>query len=492
MIPIQKQHFGLGQSRPVTEEPNEIIPSAEDLLDEGGFSVGPSFDTLDFINDSTTAVGGNSGFWRALQVSLLDPGDENRPQFPPNFAVGGVCIIFGADSFKDLQRNFRLFEQVFAMGNRATLSGNTRPVVQNVRTRAVPMSAPFPARIGVQIDWDPVPLLIGFPLYSNQTILPTEIFVVRSTDIRFREKRSWGQAFNREPQDSQSDLQEEGATRVIARITNDGFVTRFIDNDDDSLEENVVYFYGVALRFTIDDEVQPMGEFSNVLRTHYRRRPTGTRRSVMPDWWATPSLIALFPELEGLINIIRLEIANLGSRTLSNNGASQVIDQTISQLELLIAQGEALLAAINDTAGKILALDGSQLAATSSTVFSVETGGMERWMGDLSARFSDRSDPTRPPFDDNELVAGIVIVAGAPNLPNLQPFLDLLALFFGSAEDNPILDAISAVEEAARAAEDIVFDEGMVPGRTTTAAPATAPLTQFDPSMNPTNTIACD
>lgn len=491
MIPIQKQPFGLGEPQPTVESTERDIPTATELIEEESFSIGPSLDTLDFINAADAAVGGNAGFWRALAISLDDTGDENKPNFPAEFAVAGVCIIFGAEDYKDLQKNFNLFEQVFDMGNRANLNGNTRPVAQNIRTRTLPITGSSPARVGVQIDWDTIPLAIGFPLYSDAVAIPTEIFVVRSTSPRFREQFSWNQAFSREPQESQSDLQEENDNKVIARITNDGFVIRHIDNDE-SLVENQVYYYGLSLRYSIDDEVQPMGNFSNIIRARFER-PVGTRRSVQPDWWGTPSLIALFPDLENLINTIRLEIAGLGSRTSSNSGASAVIDQTISQIDVLLEQGEALLASINDTAGKVAALTQVELqAATSSTVFSVSSGGMERWMGDLAKRLSDLSDSSRPPFDNSELVAGIVIVAGAPNLPTLQPFLDLLALFFGAEEDNPILDAINSVEVATREAETLVFDNSMSPSREVDPLPVDPPQTVFDPGMNPTTTIACE
>jgi len=486
MIPIQKRPFGIE-----APDVDRGTPTADELLDEGDFNGTPGFDTISFVNETNAAVGGNAGFWGALSSSLDDQGDNNKPNFPPNFAVAGVCIVFGAEDYKDLQRNFTVFEQVFDMGNRANLSANTRPTAQNVRVRTLPLTQSSPARIGVQIDWATIPLVIGFPLYSTEVAVPTEIFVVRSTDNRFREQFAWSQAFSREPQNSQSDLQEEGANKVIARITNDGFVTRYID-DDESLVANQVYYYGICIRYSIDDEVQPMGNFSNIVRARFER-PQGTRNSVQPDWWGTPSLIALFPGLEGLINTVRLEIARLGSRTTSNSGASAVIDQTLNQINLLIEQGQALLSAIDDTANKLSALTQVELqAATSSTIITVNEGGMSRWMGDLATRLSDESDPTRPPFEDSDLVAGIVIVAGAPTLPNLQPFIDLLSLFFGSDEDNPILDAIAAVEVSTRDAETLVFGADMSPSRESDPVTNTPPRTVFDPTMIPVPTIACD
>lgn len=492
MIPIQKQHFGRRRRRPVEEiPPNEYTLSADQLNDDRRFATPPSETTIQFIDSSPTATGGNQGFYRALALSLSDTGDYNRPHFHGEFAVAGVCLIFGAEAYKDIQENFDLFHQVFQMGNRANLSGNTRPVAKNVRTRALPLTAAVPARIGVQIDWDPIPPVIGISLYSDEQIVITEIIVVRSIDPSFRENFAWPQAFSRQLHDDRSDLLEEEDNKVIARLVNDGFVTSYVDQDE-SLTEDTTYFYGVALRYTIDGEVQPIGNFANVTRTLFTRRPQGTRRSKAPDWWATPSVLMLFPQLEGLINTVKLELAGISNRTATNSGSSVIINQTITQINTLILQGEALLKAINNTAGKLAALSSKQLASTSSTTFGVSEGGMDAWMGQLATLLSDKTDTSRPPFDNGELVAGIVIVAGGPNLPALQPFLALMALFFGSSEANPIIDAIDAIETATRDAEILVFDNSMSSTRAATPPedPA-APQRVFDSAMNPADNIEC-
>lgn len=492
MIPIQKQYYGRGERIPADKvPPDQSISSSAALEEDGGFPLRePDTSTIQFINESATATGGNQGFWKAVSVSLLDNGDDNKPEFPSDFAVGGVCLIFGASNYSELQENFDLFEQLLETGNRATLSSNTRPVAKNVRTKAVPILGTT-SQVGVQVEWDAVPPVVGIPLFSDEQLVITEVFVIRSSDPLFREQFNWNQAFSVQPTNSLSDLLEEGENKVIARLRNDGVIRRYIDTDE-HLEEEKIYFYGLALRYTIDDVVQPMGNISNVVRTVFTRRTQSTRRSVAPDWWATPSLIALFPDLERLINTVRLEVAGIGSRTSSNSGINTIIEQTITQIDLLLTQGEELLARIEKTTGKITALSTKQLAATSATTFSVSTGGMTAWMGELANRLSDETDTTRPPFDEDELVAGVVIVAGAPSIPQLQAFMTLLGLFFGASAANPILDAVNAVEVVTRSAETLVFDQSMTATRTETPAVVSDPGVLFDTAMNPTDTVACD
>lgn len=486
LIPIQKQYFGRGQRRPATDlPPEESIVSSTSLENDGRFREPPSAVTARFINNAPTASGGNEGFWRALAVSLLDEGDFNKPEFPSNFAVAGAAIIFGATSYAELQENFDLFSQLLNVGSRTELAGNTRPTLENLRGRAVPITSVSPARIGVQLDWDPVPTAVGIPLYSDEQIIVEEMFIVRSTDPAFREQFSWNQAFSRQPKDETTDLQAQDKIKVVARVLNDGFTVRYVDQDPTLLEGNA-YYYGVALRYSIDGIPQPMGNFSNVIRVEHTGRCQSTRRSVAPDWWASPSLIALFPDLEALINIVKLEIAGLNSRSGSNSGPSAIINQTINQINTLVEQGEELLAKINNTTAKLAALTNKELnAATSSTTLSVSSGGMDAWMGQLAARLADTTDPTRPPFDNGELVSGVVIVAGAPNLPLLQPFLDLLALFFGSGDDNPIIRAVDSVEAITREAEVVVFGEDMAPSRVSDPTAEVPPRVAFSPEMTP-------
>lgn len=499
LVPIQKQFFGIGvQPQEDDTVSLELTPTFDDLLQENAFfrqlvdDITP--DTVSFINSAPTAIGGNKGFWKALALSLQDEGDLARPDFDSDFAVAGVAVVFGAQTLADLQPHFDVLNQVVNTGNRSDLSSRTRPVAQNVRVHAVPINAT--GNIGVQIDWDPVPPTSNFPLFSPEQLIATEIFIVRSTDSSFREQPAWNQTFSRQPRDSANDLQSENNAQVVARLRNDGLVTRYIDDDAD-LIAGQAYYYGVAIRYTIEGKTQSMGNFSAVRQARYTARPQNTRKAEPPDWWATPSLIQLFPALEGLLNQVRLAIAALDSKSTSNSGLQAIIRQTVRQIDTLINQGETIAATLTAINTKLISLLTTPLGATSATVITVNSGGMDGWLGELASRLTATEDPSRPPFDNSELVGGLVIVAGAPNLPTLQPFVDLLTLFFGSSgssEDNALITALDTIDNTLALNTEITLSAGLTPVRTPSddIVPETAPRTVFDESMFPEETVDCD
>ena len=288
MIPIQKQYSGLGVEHPEESlDPFTLAPDYDLLVNDGVFSeelvndITP--DTITFINNSNTAVGGNRGFWRELAISVQDEGDYARPRFTDEFAVGGVCLVFGSNNLEDLQQHFAALMALLAFGPRADLAARTRPKAEGLKVLAVPT---LPSgRIGVQVDWDGVPPVIISPFFSGEQTINEEVFVIRSTDPRIRERFSWVQNFSRQPNDEVTDLQSEGTTTVIARVNNDGFISRYID-DDASLTEETSYYYAIAIRYRIGETIQPMSNLSAVRRVFYTKRAMSSRRGEPPDWWA--------------------------------------------------------------------------------------------------------------------------------------------------------------------------------------------------------------
>lgn len=510
MIPFQKQYFGRGIPAPrESVDPYTVAPNFDQLVNDNAYAEQVVSDitpnTITFINSANTATGGNAGFWKELILSTRDAGDTARPRFANNFAVTGVALVYGSESMKELSRILAALDTLFFLGSRMDPSARTRPVAENVRVLAVPV--PGENRIGVQIDWTPVPPVKINALYSDESFKIKEIFIVRSTDPRIRERFSWHGVFPTEPADS--GLQESGKTKVIARLKNDGFISRYIDNDP-ALEENTTYYYTLALRYFIDDEAQPMAPFSAVRRAFYTRRPGSTRRSEPPDWWATPSLVQLFPLLEDYINQAQLFIASLLTRTTSNSGLVNVLQQIINQIERTVRRLEDIVEELERIIDLLRALTDSSLAAISSTKFSVSSGGLDGWLAELARRLSDTSDPTRPPFDNGELVGGVVIVAGAPNILQLTAVDQLLALFFGNngasrttadrvidvlGDPPPSLNAVatSLLDNNGRLSPapsntTIVFAEDFTATRSTT--PAVSP--QFlDASLTPTTESDC-
>jgi hypothetical protein len=491
-IPIQKQYYGRGVRAILRDRSREIVPNYDQLLESGAFpdrapSVLPG-GISEFINASTTSVGGNQGFWRALMVSIQDTGDLQRPLFPQNFAVAGACIIFGAQDLESLQPNFNLFNSLINAGERADLAAHTRPILRNLRGHVVTTTTTT-GRLVVELSWDSVPPTVIFPLFSDEQFIATEIFVLRSEDSKLRSQFTWNEIFSRQPTDDQADLQTENGVTVVARITNDGFLRGYTDTSA-ALTVGTTYYYTTAIRYTLGNRAQPMSNFSNCIRVGIIQ-PQQSRASVPPDWIALPTLARLFPPLTEVTTQLNILFSTLRSRTVSNSGTASMLTQTATQLGGIVTELQRVVTGIQSVNTRIGALSTTSMAATSSTVFSVGSGGIDAWTAELARRLSDTSDSSRPPFDAAELVAGVVIVAGAPSTAQLETTLGLLEAFFGASETSPLVTAIASIETESATPTTVTFDASMSGTRAETTAATEAPSTGFDASLRATTTPEC-
>ena len=492
-IPIQKQYYGRGVRATLADRLPELTPTFDQLVDNGAFpnrnsSTLPN-ELVGFVNTSVTAVGGNQGFWRVLMVSLQDLGDVQRPLFPTNFAVAGACIVFGATDLTSIQPNFSLLNSLINAGERSDLAAHTRPVLRNLQGRVV-TTVRTTGRLVVALTWDAVSPVVSFPLFSDEQFIVREVFILRSEDPTLRDKFAWSDVFSRQPQASTSDLQDEGGVAVVARLVNDGFIHGYTDSAS-TLTSGTVYYYTAAIRYTISDVAQPMSNFSNCIRVQILQ-PQQSRLSVPPDWIALPTLATLFPALTEVTALIDTAFSNLRSRTVSNSGVATMLNQTVQQITQVVTQLQGIAANLQSVNTRLGALSTTGMAAVSSTVLSVNSGGIDNWMSELAARLADTSDTSRPAFDNAELVAGVVVVAGAPSLAQLTATLALLESFFGSHASSSLVAAVASIEAEAAPATGITFNASMVGTRAPVGetAPAAEPI-GFDASMRPTTTPEC-
>lgn len=511
-IPIQKVPLTPAQLRGQQVVQTLIDPdvneddrydSFDEMLEENAFSGATEVDEtlIDFIDNSPSATAGNRGFWRVLAESTRDIGDGNRPTFTPDFAVAGTTLVFGSTDMAELYRIFELIGSLLALGARSDLSGRTNITVQNLRALALPITVPEdennPASIGVSLTWDKLGPAITFPAFSSDQQVVVEYLVIRSTSPQLREAYTWSQVFSRQPSFvDTSDLPEEGNSKVIARIPNDGFVTGYLDEDPE-LIEGAVYYYSVVARIEVNvdadfetDVILPISNLSNVVRIEVRR-PGDSKGGEPPDWIGTPSLASLFPALEALINQIRLALSQLGSFSLSG---PNILDEIISQIEGLVTRSEQVVAILNEINNRLAALLTSDVSGIYATTFSVPVGGIDGWLGELARRLSDPADNTRPPFDNNELVAGVVVVGGAPTLPALDPLLSLLELFFGGSSSNTLLSTINEIDNVVTATERRVFGEDMTVSTVPLGTPEedNSAKVVFDDAMQPVDSVNCN
>jgi len=496
VIPIQKQPFGPGVRKQGLQIPEtDLRVSSSDLDDDGSLSSLVGDTTRLFIDESPTAVGGTQGFWRTLLVSTLDGGDFNKPNFDPTFAVVGTCILFGSESYAEMQSAFDFFSTMFNFGNRADLAGNTRPVPMDLKAQVVPFARRSGGGIGVLLSWDAIAPVADIAQYTSDQQVLTEIVVARSEDNAFREYFNWAEVFATDLSDDRADLPISGKTKIIARLRNDGIRATYTDTDAD-LKKDTTYYYAIAYRYEVNGVTQPMGSFSNAVRVRYTTRPTGSRRGVPPDWWVTPSIAQLVPLVESTLSRISLVLNGLLSASAANSGIANMLRLTLSQLDRLVGSAEETATEMQRTLARLNSLTTKNLVAVHATTFDIPEGGMDKWLSELARRLSDPDDASKPQFSDSALVAGFVLVGGAPDLSQLQALLDLLKTFFGGGgKDKALVDAIAAVDATLPGAEEIVFDAGMVAARQPVApvggTPTPAPAGLFDESMNPADSIVC-
>lgn len=535
-IPIQKQPFGLGievDLNAIVNDKGTTIPSAAQLQEDGKLNKTTTAyadtnirDFINFLDTADYAVGGNRGFYRTLVESVRDEGDPNRPTFTENFAVVGGCLLLGSRSLTAIYELVALLNALLKLGDRTDPLRNAFPIVQNLKARVIPITTSGETsfgsnvnKIGVVLTWDPLPGRIHFPLYNDEEAIIHELVVIRSTDPSIRQKFTWSEVFDSDIPNNQKILPSTatGQTKVISRRTFDGITNSYVDWDS-SLKKNTVYYYTVVPRYKIDDKFLPMKSFSNMVRVEYRR-PLVTGLSEPPDWIATPSLLELFPILEEIIGYIKLVLAEVSARSITN---PPLLQQLIELIEFLVKKGEKAVAILRAILDVIRRLFNTEVGGVYATTFSIEEGGIDAWNAELARRLSLSSDPSRPPFDDpHDLTTGIVLVTGVPivggidvtaNMNEQQRLLEALyALIFGGSDKSEsekrvqkqlgqtsarsgILFALETLETAVAEAEKKVFKDDLtaVPeskARNSEIAAQEKPKMFFDKNMTPIKTI---
>ena len=487
-IPFQKRNLGIAPDLSFQTNRGEFIPRFRNLLDSGAFanrnaSTIPN-GVVNFIDNASRASGGVQGFWKTFMLSLKDEGDLNRPQFNNGYAVAGLCIVAGGTDITTLIPNIRLLERLFRLNQRTDLAAGTRPTPPVIQARVVGCINSTSGVASISVTWPRVLPLRNSPQYTTSVYKIQDIFLIRSTDSSFRGKFEWSDVFNREPNDERSDLQTEGETSVVARIANDGFVAGHIDLGV-SVGASDVYYYAIALRYSVNDVVQPMSNFSNCVRVDLRSAvfSRASALSTPPDWISAGGLFSSIPLITDVVNTVLGALNFLRTRSFSNTGIAATITALINQLDNLITTIEGIIEIINDLNAKIAAiLTASVSASLAITLIDVPTGGMDAWSAELAKRLSDDSDSSKPQFNPTDLVTGLVLVAGAPTFGQIEPFIKILEMLFSNAAD-AVLDAIKSLErEAAPPATPPVLG----PALTTPVSKA-----GLDATLRPSNNPVC-
>jgi hypothetical protein len=452
---------------------------------------------------------GNEGFGRTVIESLYDEFDPNRPTYDDDDAVFAVVILVGASTMLGLYDLMSTLQGIFNVGLRGNLfPADLLKTPQDLR--ATPVSAPGTSRIGVRLNWGNPPAEQVLARYDGVRIQLYEVALIRSTDDEIMLAKDWNSVFggyqptalNRDNDEREkSDVytltvgshgDEDTTTEIIKIFAYDGVRDSYVDDDSD-LTKDKDYYYFVAYRYAIAEEPsdksaevklkpQDFTVISNVAKARVDPdKIPDTRRSVKPNWVATPSPLDLIPDLKLFMKLLEDYLANLESQLL---GANSALKQYVQFLQDEIDRYNAFATDINNLLSRLSTL--LQLPATGVyvTVIKSDKGGNTYFMQELADRLTNEDDTTAPPFFRSGFTAGLVWYAGAPNPSEIVPVETLVSLLLGldSQAQTAWEEAAASIDSLIDQLEDQEFGEDMQPG---TAPTTTSGKKTFDDAMNP-------
>lgn len=442
-------------------------------------------DAASLIAESMNQVAGVGGFMRSFFTSLSDGGDGARPVFPASYATAGVCIVAGGETYADLVVPARLLTGLFdARRARVPLLNHIEHVPQNVRVTPVPRAG---ASVNAVIRWDPVPPTNRVSVGLESVIHNEEIVVVCvEGPLEQGESFDWEVLFAGVTLPNDRGVlptNTPGNARVVARLRNHGMTQSYTDVRE--LGAGVDRRYVVYLRQR--QEVEE-GEASR----YFMSSPSGcvwlprtssassrNTRGTPPDWYAVPSVMQALPPLSNALTSVRSQLSRAAAYTTVNTGTGQSIDRTISALERELTRKAAEASRITAVTSSLNALASSAAGVSTGlhTILLVSpTGGIAGWAAKLAQSLTDPSDPGRPQYSSSAPVTGVVLVAGAPRLPQLASVIALFKLLFGDKKRHRLLDA---------------FENTNPPAAAPAPPPRPRTVRAFDRALRPVKTPQC-
>lgn len=410
--------------------------------------------------DQKDALGGNDKFFNIFSRALKDEFDPNRPQYTEaNDAVVMSVAMAGAPSYAESIEIAAAFNRIFRPPSNSDLAANTVPTPQNLRAKAV--AHPSSRRVAVRLEWDAPPALFTFPFFPGIGTNVKRYAVIRSTDPSVLNARSVLDLFEtRSLTIGMTSTDKKKVHKVIAVGT--GANSTYVDKGED-LDQTKSYYYAVAWELTVAERgkntVVKFDKLSNIVKTRVvAPSPTGT--AVPPNWSALPSLAQLVPALADSTFLLTQQLRSFSEKSKGPKGSlSKALSLGTARLDRIVQDIDK----INSSFKRLKASVGQPIPTIHGTTFS-GVGGNDFLLAQLSAALHDTTDINRPPFDDNEYVLGVCIVAGGPRIPDIQPIIDFLsALFGGSDAPNPLLGILEVVDGVLATVETAVLGEDLQP-----------------------------
>jgi hypothetical protein len=449
--------------------------------------------------------GGNQGYLRTVAEALRDEGDTNRPEYDENSAIYAHIWVAGASDIVGILDALLTLEGLFGI----SLKSNNfvpRTLIRTPQDLTVkPINAPS-GKIGAVLRWSNPPAEQVFPEFNDIRIRLHEVAIIRSTDDEVIKAKNWTDLFG----DTQPDVLEDGdedetdvlesdneKSEVILQFRHDGTRSSYLDDSD--LQRDTDYYYAVAYRYavklppgiSVSDTATVVDGFSvmdykllsNVQNLRFAEVIPESTGGVKPDWVATPGVLSLIPDLQFYAVVLREYLNAMANQALGGNAALQ---SYINFLEDEIERYEELAETITARIQRLTGLLKTPEAGIYTTSIELESGGSDEFIRELARRILDDTDTSAPPFHTGtEFVAGIVLLAGAPNFAELTTVKTLIELLFGTSGSikTPYEEAVDSLDQvvADQAAE--IFGDDLQP---TTEEPTTTTAQKtFNDAMEP-------
>jgi len=481
-IPIPKQ---------TGAKPASVPPTLEDVAFELGFDLANTAITFSSgANQSYAelagATGGNKAFYNSFLNSLMDVLDVSRPQYnAPGDAVTMTVLMLGAPSFTEVAKFASAFNRVFRPSGNGDFTASTIPVAQNLKARII--GAPSGKNISVRLDWDPPAASIKPLFFPGVSMRVAKYAVIRcSNPWQAKNASTVLDFFN--TQDLVEGLESTDFDKV-SKVISVGSGTNASYVDSDTLDASVSYCYCVAWQIEVTEGntigLMPYDKVSNVVKTR-AKVPMPSQQGQPPDWVAMGSVLDLVPDLATQVRVLLERIKVLADR--KSGSATDAITTTITLLENNLDRFASQIDQLSAQAERLTAIFGADLPGIYTTSIT-GVGGNTFLLGELAARLNDTTDAGRPPFDNNEYVMGVCLVAGGPRLADIAPVVAFLAALFQPAqESNPLLGVLTSIDAVVAIQEQHIFGPDMkrlpVASDGTVTDPATGstvPASSIDP-----------
>lgn len=468
VVPIQKTF---------PNQPSPLLPAtASDLQNWTGNNAPVSTDASSayqhLVSSSANVSGGNAGFYKAFVNSLLDMTNANRPSFVKTTdAVTAAVIMVGDPSFYNTVQGASGLNQL--MRPKADLTARTIPIPQNVTaTPAAGPSGSTAADVSIVINWDPPSTSYGPQYFPGVTFSVNRYAIIRSTDVTVRSARSVLDLF---PTQALTAGMTSGNNTVVAVGT--GTNSTYADTGLDPDEEGPLY-YSVAWEVNITEQ-SSTGPTTSLVGFDKLSAFVSVDPSAPPpvvsgssaNWGSTSPGQSLFPQVGSTVTQLSQQIQYLQAGAPSTATLMQnAMNTAKASANQLSAGAAALTTQVQNLQASL------QRPLPSMYVTRITGTGGNTFLTTEFARRLQESDPNRPPFDHNEYVCGIVVMAGGPTSASISNASALLDALFGPATPaNPLIAILDALGTTVTNAETVMFGPNMQPLPTGTA-PVVTPV----------------